>query len=191
MPVVSPGCSSRQQCRNNRTPVQIFPSHYFRISAVHGACIFCWYNDIAAVGYACWLCLNRWSAFHCCQMKIKSQNYFSFFFLQSWMTSWLPVYVNSLTLKTNTYWIKAKVHWLWDESISILNLLWDPRFSPHNRFVFVCASALQYEELFLEAQLKWINNMQAIWSKHTKGPSCYAMAVCNVVYLFVLVCLWL
>lgn len=44
----------------------------------------------------------------------------------------------------------------------------------------------------LTEQHKWINNTQAIWSKHNKGPSCYASALCNVVYLSVCVsdCLW-
>lgn len=50
-------------------------------------------------------------------------------------------------------------------------------FSFHNRSVFICASAKQYEEPWVMEQHRWINTIQTIWSQHTKGPSCYSLTL--------------
>lgn len=57
----------------------------------------------------------------------------------------------------------------------------------HNRSVSVCASAKQYEELGVTEQRRWTNTIQAIWSQHTKGPSCCSLTLlcCS---LFVRLC---
>lgn len=44
-------------------------------------------------------------------------------------------------------------------------------------FVFVCASAKQYAEPWATEQRLWTNTVQAIWSQHTKGPSCFSLTL--------------
>ena len=76
------------------------------------------------------------------------------FFVASWrITCSSTAWENALTswgYKTHSKlcWIKSKLHCHWDKCVAVLLFcLWDARFSPHNRLVFVCASAIQYEEL--------------------------------------------